>query len=296
MEVRTSGVFLEFVPFMKEGMDVAQERSPVPTTETVRVMGVLSDQFLAADRRCAAVLLKANLRHGSQIFLARRRRGYETGILRVPSAAIITSLLRYGIVVTGSCLTPDLFAKTVACATNMAARRALGLDRAMRTEALQRLGDAPSFKNLYILRRAGMLDSARRARESSVRVRVRVGVNSALDRVSDVVDSMRLGYWATGGELEASCHFASGVGGYGKVCAQILTKTGLAAGNEADNYLCAQCAGDQSASLSKSSGVPLSWCGFTDRNWPPDTAPCGVAPGMRSAARKECGEHPSPEA
>ena len=98
-------ICLEFDPHEEEALkeETQEEHFPAPITETVKVLGVLCDQFLTLDDNCGAVPHKAGLRHGILTGLARLRSGLETGILRIISTAIVTSLLRYGLVVTVGC-------------------------------------------------------------------------------------------------------------------------------------------------------------------------------------------------
>ena len=53
MEEQIYGICREFGPFEEQsyGLDLAQEVFPASVTETVRVPGVLSDQFLSLDER-----------------------------------------------------------------------------------------------------------------------------------------------------------------------------------------------------------------------------------------------------
>ena len=74
--------------------------------------------------------------------------GLETDILQITHDAIITSLLRRGLLVTGSSIPPELLSTIGTNVTYVAARRILGLDRTVRIETLLFLAAASSYQNL----------------------------------------------------------------------------------------------------------------------------------------------------
>ena len=115
-------------------------------------------------------------------------------MLRVTHAAITTSLLRYGLVVTGSCFPADLFAKKETCVTSMLAQRILGLCPTTLIEAPHSLGDTQSFKNFYITHCAGLVDSVLTTSGRTLRARVQSELGSALGMDSVAIDSIRLGH------------------------------------------------------------------------------------------------------
>ena len=98
--------------------------------------------------------------------------GVEVGVLRITADSIIGSLLRYGSVVFGSCMPPDLIRKIDTQVINVAARSICAADRSMRIETLHFLTGVHNFRNQYLVRCALMLDSILRASNSGIRGRI----------------------------------------------------------------------------------------------------------------------------
>ena len=73
--------------------------------------------------------------------MARTPWGVDTTVLKVTHDALITSILRYGLVLTGSGLPDDLL--------NMASRRITGLPFFRRVEALHFISGTRCLRNLY---------------------------------------------------------------------------------------------------------------------------------------------------
>ena len=93
-------------------------------------------------------------------------------ILQITHDAVITSLLRYGLVVVGSCLLPYVVSRIDACIVNVAARRITGLDGTVRLESLHFLASTSSYQNLYMLHCAEFADAVLRAEGSSAKKRL----------------------------------------------------------------------------------------------------------------------------
>ena len=94
------------------------------------------------------------------------------GILKIAAESVIGSLSRYGDVIMGNCMPPDLIRKIDTQVINEAARRICGAGRAKRIETLHFITDCHSFKNRYVVRCAFMLDSILRATNSGIRDRI----------------------------------------------------------------------------------------------------------------------------
>ena len=97
----------------------------------------------------------------------------ETGVSGMTNGALVTSLLRYGFVISGSCIPLGLMAEKEKHLTNAAERRIGGMERATGIETLRFLPAIMSFKNMYIVHCEGPVDSALRANGSSIAVRLR---------------------------------------------------------------------------------------------------------------------------
>ena len=105
--------------------------------------------------------------------LVARQRWGQRCVLRITRGGVITSLLRDGLAVTGSCLPPDLLCRMDTLVDNVAARKISGVDNSTRIEVLHFLALTHSFTNLYIGHCAGPHDLALRASGSSIEARMR---------------------------------------------------------------------------------------------------------------------------
>ena len=72
--------------------------------------------FFAIDDHFKGIAAKAQLREGVLSKVADTRWGIEAGVLKIAHDAVITSLLRYGLVVTGSRSPSDLLHRINAAA------------------------------------------------------------------------------------------------------------------------------------------------------------------------------------
>ena len=91
-------------------------------------MGLVIDQQFILDAQCSALLAKSRTRRSIFANIAHRLWGMETAILRITHAALVNSLLRYGVNITGSCSPDDLINNLGAHGINPAARRIDGLN------------------------------------------------------------------------------------------------------------------------------------------------------------------------
>ena len=76
--------------------------------------------------------------------------GLETGVLRMTHDAAISRLLRYALVVAGSCFPPEIMCSVNTQIVNIAAREIGGLGRSARIESLPFATGASAIFNLYI--------------------------------------------------------------------------------------------------------------------------------------------------
>ena len=81
---------------------------PAPLSESTRVLGAANDWSLVLDAHLQTVPTRARVRQGILRRVARTMWGLETAALRITHNAVITSLLRYGVVLVGSCAPGDL--------------------------------------------------------------------------------------------------------------------------------------------------------------------------------------------
>ena len=143
----------------------------VPLRTTVRVLGIDLDWQLSLDGHFA-ILKKAQIRQGILSRVARCSLGLEWGVLEMTHDAVITSLRKNALSVTGSCLPTDLFRKVDSMIANVAARKVGGISRTVRIESIRLLSGTMSMSNLFAIHCAGLLDSSLRAVGSDIRERL----------------------------------------------------------------------------------------------------------------------------
>ena len=127
---------LEAVQQMPSRQSIACQGYPFLQQETARVLGVLLDSHMTLDEHYKVLMSKAQVRQGILARVARMTWGLDTGVLRVTQEALITSLLRCGLALTGSCLPDDLLNRIDAGVVNIAARKIAGLPYITRIESL----------------------------------------------------------------------------------------------------------------------------------------------------------------
>ena len=166
---------VDFDPWTSSGETTEMQirkRFPVPLTETIKILGVVFDTYLTLDDHHLGLVTRAQIRQAILKKIGSLKWGVEVGILRITSESVIGSLLRYGTVVIGSCMPPDLLRKIDTQVINIAARRICGADRTIRIETLHFLTGGHNAKNRYVARCALMLDSILRATNSGIKSRI----------------------------------------------------------------------------------------------------------------------------
>ena len=149
------------------------EGFPYPAAESMRVLGLTVDMFFSLDEHYQEIINKAQMRQGILSRVARCKWGMDTGVMKMTHDAVITSLLRYALTITGSCIPPDLMRKLNTQIVNIAARKISTLSRSTRIESLHLATGTSTILNLYIKHCAEFLDSCLRARECSTNKRLR---------------------------------------------------------------------------------------------------------------------------
>ena len=99
--------------------------------------------------------------------------GLEVGAHQITHDAVIKSLLRYALAVTGSAFPPDLVRRVNAQIINIAARRIGGVRRNARIESLRLIMNTATFVNLYLPHCAIFLDGRITAQNSGIFTRLR---------------------------------------------------------------------------------------------------------------------------
>ena len=151
---RFSDVQLELDPFDHPALQrpelIDAYGFPYPLAESMRVLGVQLDEYMTLDEHLQSILSRAQVRQGILAKVAHSSWGLETSVLRVTYDALLTSLLRYGLTMVGSCLTDDLVAKIDVHIINVASRRVTGLPIFTRIETLHFVAGTQSYRNMYL--------------------------------------------------------------------------------------------------------------------------------------------------
>ena len=166
---------VEFDPWGSTGesQEVRLRRQfPAPLTETIRILGVVFDTYLTLDDHHRGLVTRAQIRQAILRKIGNLRWGVEVGILRITTEAVIGSLLRYGSVIMGNCMPPDLLREIDTQVINVAKRRICGADRTIREETLHFLTVGHNTENRYVTKCALMVNSVLRATKSAIRDRV----------------------------------------------------------------------------------------------------------------------------
>ena len=170
---------VEYDPYTENEIP-PENQFPVPVSKTVKMLGVVFDNWLSLDGNNLAVIHRAQIRMGALAKIARATWGIEAIVLRMTHDAIIVSLPGYGLVVTGSCLPPDLIGRMDTHIVNKVARRIGGLGRNTRIQTLHFLAGAMTFRNMYVLHCAEFFDAALRAFGSTIAARLRKELEAIL--------------------------------------------------------------------------------------------------------------------
>ena len=100
---------LEFDPISgDDGVEVAETEAgfPFPLKSPIRILGVEIQRYMHLDAHPRDILSKAAVRQGILSRVAGPSRGLEVGVRSMTHDPIITSLLRYVLAFTDSCLPP----------------------------------------------------------------------------------------------------------------------------------------------------------------------------------------------
>ena len=134
----------------------------------MKVLGVTFDRFYSLDEHYSSVIAKAQMRQGILSTATKRDWRLEIGLLKMTRDAGISSLLRYALVATGSCYSPDLI-------RSANARKIGGAARSARSESLHFSAGTDAIYNLYARHCAGFLDACSRVSNSAINTRLRRG-------------------------------------------------------------------------------------------------------------------------
>ena len=137
-----------------------------------RVLGLELDETFGFEAEVENAIGRAMVRQRVMTQLARRTWGLEAGLLRSTHAALVTSLIGYGLVITGSHAYEGLMSRLETQYANIAARRITAVSRAAQLEVLRPMADILSVRNMYVQQCALLMDRALREHASLLQDRV----------------------------------------------------------------------------------------------------------------------------
>ena len=132
MEAKTDGIRLKFDRFVEDRRIDTVNPGPRPLLGDMKVLGVHFDPRMALGGHFASSTRRTPGWQGVLANPARTKGGLDTGIWRMTYTAVVTSLLRHGLVVAGRWLPPDLAVRLETPPTNVAASRVGGMDKSAR--------------------------------------------------------------------------------------------------------------------------------------------------------------------
>ena len=141
-------------------------------SENLKVLGVTIDTHFALDAHFNSVTTRAVACQRILAKVANYRWGLEAGLLHITHNAVIGSILRYALAMTGSVMPPDLVKKMKTQIINIAARKVSGVSRTARIECLHFAINTATFLNLYVKHCARHMDECIRANSSQIRQRL----------------------------------------------------------------------------------------------------------------------------
>ena len=163
---------IDFDPFEEEAgienVGIEYRNYPFPKKETVKILGVTIDSQFTLDEHFTNIVTKAAVRQCLLTKVSNSHWGLEVGTLHITHNAVINSLLRYALTVTGSVFPPDLVRKLNTQIINAAARKIGGVSRTARIESLHFVMNTATFLNLYVPHCAVFLDGCVRAHTSGI--------------------------------------------------------------------------------------------------------------------------------
>ena len=167
---------LEFDPQTQPSLTTRAEMDsdgfPYPLEESIKILGIRIDDHFSMDAGVEDLLARSQLRQGILAKLARTTWGLETSVLRITHDALISSILRYGLTIVGSCCPDDLANRIDVAIINVAARRVSGLPLSTRIEVLHFISGTHSYRNLYVQHCAVFLHQCLQGHDSQIRYRL----------------------------------------------------------------------------------------------------------------------------
>ena len=133
---------------------------------------MLFDKQFTLDDHAHSLLKCSQLRQGIRSRVARATWGLHTTEIRITHDATVSSLLRYGPTLTGSCVPNDVMNKVDTQIFNIASRRIVGLPLSVRVASLHFISATHSLRNLYIRQCAMFVHLTLVSHKSHIRQRI----------------------------------------------------------------------------------------------------------------------------
>ena len=145
-----------------------KQRLPYAYSSLIKILGVYIDEHLGLQHHYGQIIKRARVRHGVMATLAQRRWGLDVGILRSTHAALLTSLMTYGLAATGGLAYESCLDRLETQQTNIAARRITGVSKSARLAILHMVADVLSARNLMIQQCGLAIDRTMRIHHSAI--------------------------------------------------------------------------------------------------------------------------------
>ena len=156
------------------------QAAPFKSVKVLKIAGLMLDERLSFQEHFCAEI-RAEIRMGVPPRVSGFVWGFGTNVLRMTSNALITSLWRYGLAVTGFMAYEQSLSKVDTVVINVAARRILGVGPSARLPALRSTAGAKSIRNLWFQLCAELSDSSLRVTNGAIQCRLRKWADGIYD-------------------------------------------------------------------------------------------------------------------
>ena len=146
---------------------------PYSRVDRIKLLGMWFDRQFNFNIHMDQLWRKAKLRLAILSKVASTSWGLETGMIKATGKALVVSLLRYGLILTGSGMDERLFHRADTRIINPLARKISGAGPSARIQVLHAVAGVSSMHNLFIQHCASFLNLAIRAEGSSLQTKVR---------------------------------------------------------------------------------------------------------------------------
>ena len=133
---------------------------PFPVDDAAKILGVRIDNHLTLDVHFRYLLCRLQVRQAVLSRVAKQKWGLDTAIIKITHDALITSFVRFGLIMVGSCLPDDLDNRMDTQIIDHAAKSIVRLPFPTRIEPPHFLAGTQSSRNLYFVDCADFVHAA----------------------------------------------------------------------------------------------------------------------------------------